>query len=156
VRRSASSTCSCPCTCSTSSRNTAATRSGASSTSGSAAGGRCLTRQATFLINSAGVWGVDLVALWLAVEVDLAFGLIAVYLTAVNALVHIAGAIAIRAYNPGLVTAVALFVPFSVWGAIEVSDSSGAGAGYQALALGIAVGLHVAIIVHVRRGLKAD
>jgi Protein of unknown function with HXXEE motif len=114
-------------------------------------GGReVLTRRATFVINSAGVWGVDLVALWLAVEVELALGLIAVYLTAVNAFVHIAGAIAMRAYNPGLITAVALFVPISVWGAIEVADSSGAGAGYQALALGIAIGLHAAIIAYVR------
>ncbi len=115
------------------------------------AGGReALTRQATFVINSAGVWGVDLVSLWLAYEVDLAFGLIAVYLTAANALVHIAGAIAMRAYNPGLATAVALFVPISIWGAIEVSDASGAGVGYQLLAIGLAIGVHAAIIVYLR------
>ena len=115
------------------------------------AGGRdALTRRATFVINSAGVWGVNLVALWLAYEVDLAFGLIAVYLTATNAIVHIAGAVALRAYNPGLITAVVLFVPAATWGTIEVSDAADAGAGYQLLAIGLAVGLHAAIIAYLR------
>jgi Protein of unknown function with HXXEE motif len=115
------------------------------------AGGReALTPRATFVINSAGVWGIDIVSLWLAYEVEIAFGLIAVYLTAANALVHIAGAIAMRAYNPGLATAVALFVPVSVWGAIEVTDAADAGLGYQVLAIAIAVGVHAAIMLYLR------
>jgi hypothetical protein len=115
------------------------------------AGGReALTRPATFVINSVGVWGVNLASLWLAWYADLGFGLIAVYVTAVNAIVHIAGAIAMRAYNPGLYTAVALFVPVSIWGAIEVNDAGSPALGYQLLAVGIAVGVHAAIVVWLR------
>ncbi len=48
-----------------------------------------LTRPATFVINSVGVWGVDLLAFYLAVYVDAGWGLIALYLPAVNAVGHI-------------------------------------------------------------------
>jgi hypothetical protein len=113
-------------------------------------GGReVLTRPATFVINSAGVWGIDIVAIYLAYEVDLALGLIAIYLTLVNAIVHIAAAGVTRAYNPGLYTAIALFVPVSIWGAVEVSDASGASVGDQLLALAVAVAVHAAIVAYV-------
>src|SRR5436309_3508105 len=65
------------------------------------AGGReALTPSTTFWINSLGVWAVDLLALYLASFVQLSLGLIAVYLPLVNALAHVAAAIAWRQYNP--------------------------------------------------------
>lgn len=120
-------------------------------------GGReLLTRPATFFINSVGVWGIDLIALYLALYVSPGLGLIAVYLTLVNALVHIAGGIALRAYNPGLWSAVALFVPVGVAGAVAIENGPGATAGQQALALAIACGVHIAIIGYVRRRREAS
>jgi Protein of unknown function with HXXEE motif len=114
------------------------------------AGGReALTRAATFWINALLIWGIDLAALWLAYFGDLAWGLVPVYVMGVNAVTHIAAAIGWRAYNPGLVTAVVGFVPFSVAAAIVISDESGAGAGWQAIALGVAVAAHVALVAYV-------
>ena len=122
------------------------------------AGGReALTPGAVFVINSIGVWGVDLVALYLAWSVGLAWGLVAVYLTLVNAVVHIVMAIALRRYNPGLWTAVLGFLPFGIWALVVVSAASGASWRAHALAAGIAIALHILIIAWVRlrlRGLR--
>jgi len=74
-------------------------------------GTEALSRPAAFWINSVGVWGVDLLALLLAVFADLAWGFIAIYLTLFNALVHMLVGVIRRESNPGLVTAVVLFLP---------------------------------------------
>lgn len=121
------------------------------------AGGReALTPVATFAINLLAVWALFLAAFLLAFYVDPALGLIAVYTTAVNALVHLLVAARRREYNPGLATAVAVFAPLSVWAAIEVNSRYEVGAGMQALALGAAVAGHLAIVaivaVRLRRG----
>lgn len=113
-------------------------------------GVEALTRPATFWFNAGPVWIVDVVVIWLAYDVDLAIGLLPIYLIGVNALVHIATAVATRAYNPGLWTAILVFVPFSVWAAIEISDASGAGVGWQLAALGFAIGVHAVIALHLR------
>jgi hypothetical protein len=54
---------------------------------------------------------VDLISLYLSFFVNPGFGLIAVYLAVVNAVVHLVAAVALRAYNPGLWTAILLFLP---------------------------------------------
>ncbi|MFZ4717039.1 MAG: HXXEE domain-containing protein, partial [Chthoniobacterales bacterium] len=75
-------------------------------------GGReVLSRGAVFVINVPGVWGVNLLSILLAFSLDLGFGLIAIYLTLINGLVHLAQAVRLRRYNPGLITAVILFLP---------------------------------------------
>ena len=80
-------------------------------------GGReALTPVATFWINALGVWAVDLVALYLAVFLDPALGLIAAYLPVVNAVGHVGPAAARREYNPGLGTALVLFLPLGGYG----------------------------------------
>jgi hypothetical protein len=45
------------------------------------------------------------------------------FLMLTNALFHITGAIVERAYVPGLVTAIALYLPYSVWVAVQVVRS---------------------------------
>lgn len=115
------------------------------------AGGRdALTPRATLVINVVGVWVVDLIALYLSFFVNPGFGLIAVYLSVVNAIVHLAAAVALRAYNPGLWTAILLFLPLGVW-SLYVLTSAGAGIGEHALGLIVAVTLHAMIVAHVRR-----
>jgi hypothetical protein len=115
------------------------------------AGGReALTRPAAFWINAGGVWIVDVIAIWLAYHVELAIGLLPLYMMGVNALTHIGAAVAVRAYNPGLWTAVLVFVPVSIWGAIEIGDAADAGVGWQFVALGFALAVHAAIVVHIR------
>jgi Protein of unknown function with HXXEE motif len=113
-----------------------------------------LTTDAVVVINLPLVWGVDLVVLYLARFAALGFGLIAVYLTVVNALLHVVMAIRFRGYNPGLATAVVLFLPFGIWGLVVLSQSPGVGLGDHILGLGLAVLVHVAIAVHVFRRTK--
>jgi Na+-translocating ferredoxin:NAD+ oxidoreductase RnfE subunit len=90
------------------------------------------------------------IALWLAYHVDLAIGLLPIYLMGVNALTHVATAVADRAYNPGLWTAIGVFLPVSVWGAIEIGDTADAGAGWQLIGLAFALALHAAIMGYIR------
>lgn len=113
-------------------------------------GGReLLTPLITFAINLLGVWALMLCAFALAYYVDAALGLIAVYLTAVNALVHTGVAAATRAYNPGLATALGLFLPLSLVAAVAVARDFEVSAGAQLLAVAVAVVGHAAIVAFI-------
>ena len=115
------------------------------------AGGReAFTPTAIFVINSAGVWGVNLLALYLAYFCSLSWGLIAIYLTLVNALSHVGMAIALRRANPGVWTSLALFLPMGGWALVVVSRASAATWGEQAIGLGTALLIHAGIILFIR------
>ena len=120
-----------------------------------AAGRSALGRGATFAINLLGVWVLILASILLAYYVEPGLGLIAVYLTGVNAVVHMLVAAGRREYNPGLVTAVVMFVPLTVWSAIEVNSRYDVSTGVNLLALGVALLGHIAIVaaiaVHLSR-----
>lgn len=114
------------------------------------AGGReALTPGLTFAINLLAVWVLILAAILLAYYVNPALGLVAVYLTGVNAVVHLLMALRRREYNPGLITATALFAPLAVWAATELNRTFEVSAGVQLLALGVAVAGHLAIVAGV-------
>lgn len=116
------------------------------------AGGRpALTPEATFWINALEVWAVDLLALWLAAFVDPGYGLIAVYMSLVNAVAHIIAGAAQRAYNPGLFSAVVLFLPVGGWALVAIA----AAWPYHLLAFVLAIVGHIVIIAHVRRRIAA-
>jgi Na+-transporting NADH:ubiquinone oxidoreductase subunit NqrE len=102
------------------------------------------------VINVPGVWGVIGAAFCLARFVDIGFGLIAVYLTLVNALVHIASSLVLKRYNPGLASAVAVFLPVGGFGLWQIVAAGGGTAAMQALGLGSAVGTHLAIVGYAR------
>ncbi|WAP67600.1 HXXEE domain-containing protein [Jiella pelagia] len=104
---------------------------------------------AVFVINIPGVWGVNLVSIWLAWSFGVGWGLIGVYLTLVNALAHIAQAIRLRAYNPGLATAVVLFLPVGIAGAVVVGAEPGVGAGHHLVGLAVAIAVHAGIVAYV-------
>lgn len=113
-------------------------------------GKQVLSPMAVFVINVPGVWGVIVIATYLAALGEPGLGLIAVYLAVVNGLVHIGHALAFKSYNPGLATGAALFLPvgaYSIW----QFQSAGAG-GFAVHAIGIAVALavHVGIILYAR------
>jgi hypothetical protein len=112
-------------------------------------GREALTTPAVVWINILGVWGVNLAALYLSRFVDVGLGLIAVYLTLVNALTHVAAAAVLRRYNPGLVSAVVLFLPLSCWALWELARTPGVGTLDHLIGLAVAVLIHVAIVVHV-------
>lgn len=109
-----------------------------------------LSRTAVFVINVPGVWGVNLAAFYLARGVDLGLGLIAPYLQLVNALAHIGPAIRTRSYNPGLATAVALFLPSAGYALWLLQQSGQAQSLDHAIGLGVSIAIHAGIIVYAR------
>jgi hypothetical protein len=115
------------------------------------AGLEVLTPAAVFVINILGVWLVIALACYLAAFVDPGFGLIAIYLAVVNALVHIIHAVVFRGYNPGLLTAVLLFLPIG-FHAIARLD---AGVGMNAIGVVVAIAIHAAIMIYAFRRRRA-
>jgi Protein of unknown function with HXXEE motif len=114
-------------------------------------GGReVLSPPAVFIINVPGVWGVNAVSYYLAADVSLGYGLIGVYLTLVNAVVHILGAVVTRAYNPGLWTALFLFLPVGGFAIVELQRTGTVGWEYHLLGFLVAVAIHVAIVAYVQ------
>lgn len=108
-----------------------------------------LPHTAIFIINIPGVWGVMALSLYLAQNVAIGYGAIAVYLAIVNAFAHIGPAIALRRYNPGLISAIVLFLPVGGFAAWRIAQAGG-GWPYQLLGLGIAVAIHIGIILYAR------
>jgi len=115
-----------------------------------AGGAQALSPRAAFVINSVFVWGVDLVSLYLARFVSIGLGLIAVDLALVNAALHLTMAAIRREYNPGVWTALFVFLPLGGW-AYWTLVARGATFGEGVLAFAIAVAIHIGIVVHVRR-----
>lgn len=114
-----------------------------------------LTTATVVFINVPLVWGVDLVAIYLAGFVAIGWGLIAIYVMLVNAVVHIVAGLVLRAYNPGLVTAVVIFLPLGVWGLIVVSGTAGVTPVQHIVGLLLAVVAHAAILMHIERRARA-
>ena len=118
---------------------------------GSMGGGQeVLTPLAVFVINVPGVWGVNAAAFYLAAYASLGYGLIAVYLTLVNGIVHIVYSVIFRAYNPGVATAVLLFLPASVFGLVTLQQTGTIEWYHHLLGVLVAIGIHVAIVAHVK------
>jgi hypothetical protein len=116
------------------------------------AGGRdALTVPAVFVINVPGVWGVIALSLWLAALVHPGLALIAVYLPLINAVIHIAPAVVTRSYNPGLITAILLFLPLCFWCLFVIQRSGAGGFLFHAIGLGTAFAIHAVVIFVVLR-----
>jgi hypothetical protein len=70
---------------------------------------------AIFAINIGTVWAVFAISFYLARFVAAGFAFIPVYLTLLNALLHMGMALRMRKYNPGLSTSIALFLPWGIF-----------------------------------------
>jgi hypothetical protein len=114
-----------------------------------------LSRPATFVINSVGVWGVDVAGIYAGLLWGPGWTLVVFYLPLVNALGHAVQAVVLRRYNRGLITALVLFLPLAGTGLWVVSRASQASLAMHAAGLGAALLVHAAIIAHVKRGLRA-
>ena len=104
---------------------------------------------AVFVINVPGVWGVNALAFYLAACGLVGFGLIGIYMTLVNGVTHILASIRSRAYNPGLITSVFLFLPAGIFGLVAVQRTGDAGWGCHVLGLLSSLAIHAAIIGYV-------
>jgi hypothetical protein len=106
---------------------------------------------AVFVINVPGVWGTVGLSLVLAATLRVGFGLIAMYLIVLNGAIHVVQAAIARQYNPGLGTAVALFLPLGGYGIACIQQAGGGSLLMHLIGALVAIGIHVAIIVHVFR-----
>jgi hypothetical protein len=107
-----------------------------------------LPASAIFVINI-GVWVLNLVSFALAAHVGIGWGLIGVYAMVVNAIVHIADGVAKRAWNPGLVTAVVLFLPVGFGGLWAISATGEATALQHGVGIVVALAIHAGIVAYV-------
>ncbi|HEX5504874.1 MAG TPA: HXXEE domain-containing protein [Thermomicrobiales bacterium] len=117
-----------------------------------------LTDGAIFWINILGVWGVDGLATALAATSRPGAGLLAPYLAVANAAIHVGVALKQRRYNPGLGTALALFLPFGAYSIRAIGRDTAATPRAHLRALGLALGLHgiaVALILAGRNPTRA-
>lgn len=117
-------------------------------------GHEVLSPCAVFLINVPGVWGVITLSLYLSVEFSLGFGMIAAYLTVVNAVVHLVQAAALRRYNPGAATAAVVFLPVGVITLYAITSVVSSPLIWHSLGIASAVAIHAAILVYVRWNLS--
>ncbi|MBJ3774393.1 HXXEE domain-containing protein [Acuticoccus mangrovi] len=112
------------------------------------AGGReVLTVADVFVINVFGVWAVLAVVILASFTLHPPCGVTAGYLLLVNGLLHVAQALALRRYNPGLVTGIVLFLPLGA--TILVTVGVDASLLEHLVALGLVVLLHLAIVARV-------
>ncbi len=102
-----------------------------------------------FVINIGAVWALLTGVLWLVHRADGGWATVAAYLLLINGTSHIISAFAMRAYNPGLVTAVAAFLPLGgtlLWALWPVATAV-----QHMVGLAIVIGVHGWIAVHARR-----
>ena len=109
-----------------------------------------LSHTAVLWINLPGVWGVGLASIYAATFAGIGWGMSMIHLTLVNAILHIVAAVAWREYNPGLWTALILFVPVGALALVTVSNSAGVQWFHHAVGIGVALLIHVAIVVYTR------
>jgi hypothetical protein len=114
-------------------------------------GMEALNHAAVLWINLPGVWGVGLLSVYAATYLGIGWGLSMVYLVLVNALAHIVAAALWREYNPGLWTALGLFLPAGTLALLETRRQPGVLPMHHAVGLGVAIAIHVAIVVYTKR-----
>lgn len=109
-------------------------------------GVEALSTSAVLVVNLPGVWGINLAALYAAHFAGAGWGLVAGYMILINGISHVAMALHLRGYNPGLVTAALVFIPFGFASVVLI-----AGTAFQhVLGCAIALGVHAAIALHIR------
>lgn len=113
-----------------------------------ASGHDAMTPLAVFVINIFGVW-LSLAACIALVRLDqVGYGAFAGWFLAVNSALHVVTAVRTRSYNPGLVTAIVLFLPLASVILTEVWKQASPGQLIGGLALSVAI--HVSIMIHMR------
>jgi Protein of unknown function with HXXEE motif len=114
-----------------------------------------LSPMAVFITNVPGVWGVIALSLYAATLIHIGWALIAVYLVLVNAFVHIIHALIFRRYNPGLGTALVIFLPLGFITLGLIHEAQAAQWTHHVVGMVSAIMIHAAILIHVHRKLTA-
>lgn len=117
-------------------------------------GREVLTPGFVFAVNIFGVWWVAALAMLAMRFIDAGWGMVAVYLVLVNAVLHIVQMIAMRQPNPGVWTAIVLFLPLGAAGFAGLwSDAS---LTQHVVSLVLILALHGLILARVKAGLAAN
>ena len=107
-------------------------------------GRELLTPLDVFVINVGFVWlGLSL-AILVAFRFGTGWGVVAGWFLVINAIVHLADALALRRYNPGLWSGLVLFLPLGL--ATLFAAGAHASLAQQAIGLGLVVALHAGIV----------
>ncbi len=109
-----------------------------------------LDAPSTLVINIVGVWAVMMVAIYGFVMLDPAWGLVAIYLTLVNGVIHVIPMIVTRQPNPGVWTSLLLFLPLGSAGWAMLIQREDPWAASHLLAAGFVIALHIAIVAWIR------
>ena len=110
-----------------------------------------LKQEAIFVINVFGVWALFSLLTLLALHVSPGLGIGVAYLTLVNALVHLVQFIKLRGYNPGLETAIFLFIPLSGFCLFESFVNERFPVPQHVLGVLIGIGVHALIVIYAVR-----
>lgn len=103
-----------------------------------------MTETQVLVVNMPVVWGFDLLALYAGVVWGYGWALGAPWFMLINAVAHVATWVRFKTYNPGLASAVLVFVPLSVATLWVVGHRADVTLGQQALGVAIGLGLHAA------------
>lgn len=106
-----------------------------------------LTARAVFVINVIGVWCVLGAIIAATFAIDPRIGLAAGYFLAINGALHLVQGFALRCYNPGLATGVAVFLPLGT--SVVVTASAGATGVQHGLAIALVLAIHAMIVANV-------
>lgn len=118
-------------------------------------GGReALTTASVMVINIPVVWGLNLSALYAASLLGPGYALVAPYALVVNALTHLGAGLRLRCYNPGLASAVLVFLPLGLATVWIVGGEAGTTLHQHLAGLAGALALHGLIIAHVALRLR--
>lgn len=102
-----------------------------------------LTPVSAFWINILGVWVLFVISFYAAKHLSVGF-----------ALTHVASAVRLRAYNPGLYTAIALFLPLGALLLVYFSRLTERPLLFNVVGLLVALLVHGAIVAYVARRLR--
>jgi hypothetical protein len=111
--------------------------------------GRDVLPDAAIFVINIGVWVLNLISFALAAHAGIGWGLIGVYAMVVNAIVHIIDGIVKRGWNPGLVTAIVLFLPVGLGGLWAISATGEASVLQHVVGIVIALAIHAGIVAYV-------
>ncbi len=112
-------------------------------------GKEVLTPLTLFIINVPLVWSLIVFSLYGALYLNLDYALIPTYLILVNALLHIVHALIIWCYNPGLFTAIIVFLPLGTFTLYEINKTGDVTIISNIISLGIVILLHAAILFYI-------
>lgn len=107
---------------------------------------RGLSARDVWIVNVIFVWFFLLAVFYLATA-SVQWGVVAAYLLAINGVVHIVWALKFRSYNPGLWTAIVLFIPGAIW----IFSTVPASVMIHVVSAVLVIALHAGIMIAARR-----